>query len=303
MIFSVNFTSNITINYSLIDDPIVDIWKKQIVKYTIDDCDKINHYTGYSSQKEIEEKIDRLYWLANTINLYVDNKIDIVPITKDNYRQALSVMHIHFPELYSDSSFSHLYKFLSEYNDIIHWLEGVMHVLFAVNPENYSSFFAINLDFNKHSDVLFFEIPKDSLKLFNPYFNFGELHLAYAHVGRHAQEIYSSKDLVCPKEQFVPQTKFTASTMMYFTDYFHNTLESRQQFISDWQKFYDERGGIDFWGYDINDPNLAFGALKIGNIESIIINGIETSIPKTHSELNEFRKLLASQKIISWIIE
>jgi hypothetical protein len=303
MNFVVNFSNNLTITYDLIDDPIVDIWKDEVTKYTISDCDKINHYCGCSSKSLIEQRIDRLYELANLINNYVENKIEIVSINKDNYRQSLATMHVHFPELQLDDKFKHLHIYLSEYNNIIHWLEGVMYVLFADNPENYSNVFTINLDFNKASNISFLEIPEDSFNLFNPYINFGDLHLSYVHVGRHAQELFSSNDLVCPKNQFVPQTKFTASAMMYFTDYFHATDAARQSFLSAWAKFYTERGGIDFWGYELNDPKLAFGSVKIGEISAITIDGQNIVLPKQQPELNQFRKTLANTTVLGWIIE
>lgn len=305
MKFVVNFTSDLTIEYSLVDDPIIDIWRKQISKYTIMDCCKINHYAGYSSQELIIEKIHKLYDLANIINQHVEQKISITDILQENYKDAMSslaVMHVHFPELHYDPEFEFLSTTLSEYNDTIHWIEGVLHLLYVDDASQHSKVLSVNLDFNKN-DPDKIPIPDSSYNLFNPYVNFGDLNLSYAHIGRHAQEIYFSNDLVCPKDQFVPQRVFSASVMMYFTDYFHFDDDSKTKLLEGWNEFYKSRGGIEYWGYHIDDMKLSFGLLKIGEISNISYKGEKYPIPKTTNELNSFREIVINNKVIDWNVD
>lgn len=305
MKFVVNFTSDLTITYCLVDDPIVDIWKEQILQYTIADCCKINHYAGYSSRENIKDKIHSLYALANKINQYVTEKITIVDILQENYKEAMSslaVMHVHFPELYYDTTYEFLYSTLSEYNDTIHWIEGVLHLLYIEDISQHSKVLSVNLDFNKNNPNKL-PIPEPSYRLFNPYVNFGDLNLSYVHIGRHAQEIYFSNDLVCPKEQFVPQRLFSASVMMYFTDNFHADDCAKSKLIQDWNAFYESRGGCEYWGFDITDEKLSFGLLKIGEISDISYQGSSYPTPKTEHELNSFREIIINNKVIDWVIE
>lgn len=305
MKFVIRFGSDIKIKYKLIDDPIVDFWAQEIVRFTIDDCCKINHFSGYTSKANIEAKITRLYELADIINQYVTDKIQISPISGTDHNTALSnlaIMHTHFPELHGDSAFEHLHPILTEYNDIIHWLEGVLHVLYSDTADT-SAVLTINLDLNKASNIGRYEIPEESYNLFYPYINFGDLHLGYTQVGRHAFELFMAKDLHCPKDQFIPQSVVTGTAYMYFTNYFHDTEEQKQEYIDSWKSFYEMRGGIDFWGYAIDDPRLRFGVIKIGEIESISINENNYPIPKSIEELNTFRSILVENEVTDWEIE
>lgn len=305
MNFVVKFGSNIILHYRLVDDPIIDIWKEQITKYNASDCCPINHFNGYTTKSNFENRVARLYELANTINQTVTDKIQILPITDIDYTTAmanLAIMHVHFPEMHGDSRFDYLHSILREYNDTIHWIESVLPILYA-DPSKQFDRLTVNLDFNKVEDTAHIEIPESSYKFFNPYINFGDLHLGYTHVGRHAQEIFFANDLVCPKDQFVPQRRITASAYMYFPNNLHDTEGKRQEYMSFWSKFYEMRGGKDFWGYDIDDPKLAFGVLKIGELDSIFVDNNSYKIPETLEELNIFRSMLVESEVSDWRFE
>lgn len=306
MKFIVRFSSNIKITYGLVDDPITTLWADEISRFTINDCCKINHFTNFANEEKILKRVERLYQLADIINENVTEKIKICPIPDIDYKstmQNLAVMHVHFPEMHNDPNFIHLDAILSEYNDSIHWIEGTIPSLYIDDISKKSMFFTVNLDFNKNIQSNRQEIPEQSYKLFHPYVNFGDLNLGYVHVGRHAQEIYFTNDLICPKDQFLPQTLFTGSIMMMFTNYFQSTDEEKTKFLNSWKKFYHDRGGIDFWGLELDDPKLAFGSIKIGEIEKIVINQQDYKIPKTLDELNRFRNLLVETEVLSWEIE
>lgn len=290
--FVVRFTSNVELTYTLASEEIVDSWITLIRNHTIKDCCPTNHYIGYATPEFIQSKIDRLYELADLINTHVPSRVIKQSITDENWKQTLHVMHVHFPELKNDVTYQHIWTHLSEYNDVIHWLESTLHR----NSNN----FRITLDFNK-SNTTFLPIPDSAYTLFTPFSNFGYLSLHYTHVGKHAHELFTVNDLTCPPDQFVPQRTFSASVRMLFIDNFHDTKIKQQVLINKWKIFYNKRDK-DFWNHDIDDPKLAFGYIKIGELSSISVNGNTVPIPSTIDELNNFRKLLVSLSIIDWKI-
>lgn len=289
MKFIVNFSNNTKLIYDLIDHEISRSWSTLIINHNISDICPNNHYVGYASRTLVLSKIDRLNQLADIINTRVPDRVVKQPITLTDYTNSLSVMHVHFPELKNDENYRDIWNYLTEYNDIIHWLEGTLPSL------DHSRFFRITLDFNK-AKTQFLPIPDSAYELFTSECNFGDLCLHYTHVGKNANEIFMTNDFVCPQDQFVPQRTFSASVRMHFYDNFHSTTEQKNRLQNNWNQFYIDRGGKDFWGYDIDDPKLAFGFLKIGHISEIRIND-------EISELNDIREHLAESTIIDWNIE
>jgi hypothetical protein len=162
--------------------------------------------------------------------------------------------------------------------------------------------FRLTLDFNKNI-FEFYPIPDDAYKNFSPFLQFGGLFLHYTHVGKHSYEMIKVNDLICPKEQFMPQRTFNASCRLVFNDYFYPNDISKQQFIEQWIQFYNDKGGLEYWGYDIDDPKIAFGFLKIGELIDISKNNISINFPKTKEELHSFRKELANTHVVDWEIE
>jgi hypothetical protein len=303
VIFKVRFTDNIELHYSLIDHPIADDWAKLITTRDVKDCCKHNQYFGYASEEKINQRIERLYNLADIINNHVSEKIINTRLTLENFRKTLHLMHVHFPVLETDPDYAHLHPYLSEYNDTIHWLETILAVVWGKPPGvSESCLFSINLDFNK-SNIAFKEIPQDAYELFEFGANFGDLLLHYTHVGKSAQELFFTNDLECPKNQFVPQSTYCASARLYFTDNFSDTQEKKNHLFSQWEDFYGRRGGKDYFGYDVDDPNMRLGFIKIGNLQTINIDGNNMKTPETQEELDFFRKMLVDTKIIGWTVE
>lgn len=295
--FVVQFTNNIELVYSLYNEEIVDAWIKLISNHTIEDCCPNNHYIGYSTSEFLQHKIDRLYYLADLINQHAPDRVIKQSITYTNWKEELHKMHVHFPDLKNNISYKNIWNELSEYNDIIHWLESTIDSTIKGD----SSKFRITLDFNK-SNTVFKDIPHSAYKLFNPYTNFGYLLLHYTHVGKHAQELFTVNDMTCPSEQFVPQRTYSASVRMYFTNNFFDTVEKRNSYLSRWAQFYNKRG-VNFWRYKITDPLLAFGYMKIGDLVKISVNNVDTAIPITINDLNNFRDLMVKSKILNWQIK
>lgn len=297
MKFKLNFTDNLSIVYTLENSLIAKAWAKLIVSRNINECCKINHFMGWKPIVETQEKINRLYYLADYINNFAPQKVIKKEINKDTWRNALQVMHVHFPEMKNDDIYKDVWDELTEYNDIVHWLESIF-----VNNSNTSDLLRLTLDFNK-TIFEFYDIPDSEFKYFTPFSEFGSLFLHYTHVGRHAYEMFFVNDFESPKEQFVPQRTFNASVRMTFYNYDYSTENAKQELNNRWTKFYLDKGGIDYWDLDINDPKIAFGFCKIGNISEILIDSTPIAIPKTIQELNDFRNKLIKTNVINWEIK
>lgn len=293
MKFKVNFTDNISLIYELVEEDIVSDWTTLIQTRITDHLCPNNHYVGYVSDELLAERIARLYELADYINEQTPDEVIKREINKDTYVDALNVMHVHFPLLKNDEKYQHIWSLLSEYNDIIHWIESAAPANWSNYTRSPSSLFRITLDFNK-SDTGRKPIPEQAYKMFDPNSEFGSLMLHYTHVGKNASELYYKKDFVCPKDQFLPQREFTASVRLLFTDNYPTNH-------ADWKKFYDARGR-DFWGIDFDDPKLAFGFIKIGQLLDITVDGISTPIPKEIDDMHSFRKQLVKTKVLGWKI-
>lgn len=292
---NVYLTNNIKLSYDLIDHEITTSWSNLIQTRTVNDLCPINHFVGYASEELVQDRINRLYELSDLINAHVPDRVIKQTISKADWKKSLQVMHVHFPDLKNDYEYKHLWASLSEYNDIIHWLESILMNIWDSTTLTESSLFRITLDFNK-SETQFLPIPNDAYQFFTPFFEFGDLMLHYTHVGKHPHEIFTVRDEVCPKDQLVPQRTFSASVRMHFTDNFYKNPISKTILLRNWRQFYALRGGKDYWGMDIDDPKMAFGYLKIGKL-------VDTQIPKDLNGMCEFRKLLASSKVTHWEVE
>lgn len=293
MQIKVNFSDNIQLTYDLINHEIVDKWASLLNSRNTAHLSPDNHYIGYVAEEFLNNRINRLYELADYINHHTPERVIKKSIDKDNYQDALNTMHVHFPSLKNDARYEHIWGYLTEYNDIIHWLESTVKSVWGTSDNYNSRYFRITLDFNK-SNPEFLEIPESAYQLFDPNTLFGELKIHYTHVGKNAHELFVMQDLICPSDQFVPQHTFTSSVRMYFTDDFYINNQR-------WVDFYNKRGK-DFWKLDITDPKLAFGYMKIGQLCGIKINNIEVSIPVTDIDRHNFRNKLVNTSVLGWEI-
>ena len=293
MRFKVNFTNNISLTYNLIDHEIVDKWAEILQTRNLSHLSMDNHYIGYVSEEFLNNRINRLYELADYINEYTPERVIKLKINKDTYQEALQTMHVHFPSLKNDINYQHIWDYLTEYNDIIHWLESTVKSVWQLSDKYNSRYFRITLDFNK-SNPEFAMIPESADKLFDPNTVFGELKIHYTHVGKNAHELFVVNDMICPNDQFVPQRNYTGSVRMYFTDDFYINREN-------WIKFYNKRG-IDFWKLNIDDPRIAFGYMKIGQLSTINIDNIDVNIPTTDLDRHNFRNKLVNTSVTGWEI-
>ena len=290
-----------SLSYDLTENPVVDIWKSLVSKAPLSSMCSVNHKIGFEAPEETFAKADRLYSLAEQINVFIPNGIQLIKLTESNWKEALNKLHVHFPLLRYNYPMSQeefelkLLPLLEEYNDLIHWLEKAYDKLYGTKV-NMS---AIYCDFNKGSLLEMVEIPDDGYKLFTPLIDFGTLHIHYAHVGRHPFELLTARDYDCPKDQALSQHKLSASCAMYFNDrdfyrqqLFGQDVDHLQKIKEAFVSFYEKRGGQDFFGWAFDDPRLAFGYMKIGQLENIGLFG-------SLEARNELREKLATAKLES----
>lgn len=300
--FKLNFTGGLSLIYDITTEPIGALWANLIKNRNVEECCKINHFMGWKTDEVIQQKISRLYELADHINSYVPTKVIKAEINRNTWRVALHNMHVHFPEMKNDEAYQEIWASLTEYNDTIHWLEAVLMTAWTKDQISESSLLRLTLDFNK-TVFEFYDIPDGAFKLFSPFSEFGDIFLHYTHVGKHTFEMFGVNDFECPKHQFVPQRTFNASVRISFYDYFYPDDKSKQALMDRWNKFYYDKGGIDYWGIDINDPKIAFGYCRIGKLSEILEDNISVKIPITMAELNQFRSKLIEKSVIDWEIK
>ena len=298
MKFQVNFTNDILLIYNL--DTTISLlnnWITEISQMNVMDLCPINHKTSTGNKLLIKERINRLYELADILNTVIPNSIVKESLTEPNYQEALNRMHVHFPNIHKMHYNGELPldKIASEYNDIIHWIEHEYDQTGTLK-------FKIYLDFNKSGKTTLQKIKEEDFLKFKPFTQFGDLSLHYVHVGRHSAEIFNRKDFECPKDQFIPQTSFSASSIMWFhifPGYFDKTrLDS---LLARWKKFYYERGGKEFFGVDIDDPKIAFGYLPIGKLDKVIVGEKHLKF-QTFAETEYIRSLLIKNNIENFYV-
>lgn len=296
---------NVDLTFNLVDNPATEIWKQHLTNVSLYEMCQQDHKVGFSTEDDVKVRTNRLYTVAESINGYIPNGIDIIYINESNWKEALNKMHIHFPTLSSEYQMTKeefdrtLHPLLTEFNDIIHWLEKEYEQIY--NPVVKTSI--IYLDFNKSLRVSKArqEIPEEGYKLFTPWLSFGTLTAHYTHIGRHPYELFKARDYDCPKHQVVCQHLMTATCGMYFADgdiyrekIYGGTVESRTKMIYDeFAQFYAKRGGADFFGYELDDPKLAFGYMKIGELENVAsFSDIESR--------NSLRETLRTAQLKGW---
>ena len=289
MILQINFTGRIKLFYRINTEILaVENWAKLIDSVKVKDLCDINHKSATGNKPLVDQRINRLYELADILNKAIPNSIIRESLNVDNRQEVLNRMHVHFPNIHNDPKLQKFDSAATEYNDIIHWLENEFRC-------KDSSRFKIFLDFNK-SGCSFYDIDPSDYKWFTPFIRFGDLSLHYTHVGRHARELFSARDLTCPKDQFVPQSTYSASCVLWFMNNVFDDPNFKNQYILDWKQFYKDRGDKRFFGYAIDDPNLRFGYIKLGQLEKITVDRKELEFDNLDN-INTIRQHLLNENL------
>ena len=267
MQFWVKFEGGLELCYQLEDFPTSRAWAQMISELTpTDRCTNIT-VMGRSTDQQRHQRGQRLTELAEILNHELDGvHMPQGPITPE----TLHLMHIHFPDALLSGRYPHLKSVLGEYNDCIHWLES-----------SHSRGVDVKLEFKDRSPRA--DIDPEDLPRFTANWAWGDLTLHYAHAGKHAAEIMWNRDYDCPPHQFVPQTQHTAACYLRFTP--------RQTKLERWQSFWSQRGGLDFWGMEHNDPRMALGYIRLGQL---------INTPRDRDSIEQY---VRDHSIENWTIE
>ena len=256
--------------------------------------------SGFASSELVDSQVLRLYEVAKHINLKYPGEVKTLPLDA-NWKTALQQMHTHFPDLtnrLSGSELAEVTPLLGEFNDLIHWLDKELERKHNGSVLN-KTWATICLDFNRARNCQHRPLPESDYQLFTHELYFGGLHLHYDNVGRHPWELFSSSDYHCPAEQVISQNQISPSCNLYFNDW--DLLRRQRQVLPldqyqlKFNKFYNDRGGVDFFKYALNDPRLAVGYMKIGQLENLS----EYTLLESR---NGLRSRLAQSNIVGWKI-
>lgn len=249
MKFRVEFSNGGWALYQLTDSKTTGQWARMIESMSPADRCRVNTLMGAASADEIEQRCQRLSQLAHLLRAHNSQVwLPPEPLAAGNIIQYLGRMHQHFPEMYNHSEFAGLRPQLDEYNDTIHWLETAIRSPWGCD---------IKLDFK--SKLALEPIAEQDLGLFTTGWPRGAITLHYAQTGRHAAEMYWNRDTTTPRDQWQAQTLHSASCYLRF--------RSRQQISSKaWSRYWQSRGGQDYWGMAADDPQLRLGYLVLGQL-------------------------------------
>lgn len=293
--FIVTFSNDTILHYQL-DMSVLAIhhWMKEIVRYDKSDLCDINYKSSLGNKEIILDKIQELYRMTDILNSVYPGSITKQEFFKGNDQEALNIMHIHFPTIHHDKSLKDIGYYASRYNSLIHSLETE----FMSGSANR---FRVYIDIHKSpKGVTLSNLDKADYKKFEAFHDFGSLVLNYPHVGRHAQELFNSRDLICPKHQYMPQIAVSGACTMLFGIPKIKQHE-KQKYLDQWKQFYIDRGSKDFFGCNIDDPEIKFGLIKIGQLCYSSIQGNSINIDDLTGML-KIRKELLTNDIESFII-
>jgi len=189
---------------------------------------------------ELNSIIDQLNtWLPHTIEGYFD---------ASDAEASLNRLHIHFPEQERVETDPVKLKQLMIYNDLIHQID------LGLKSQGSRIFVLVCPDAELYKDF-----DEEDYVLFQPRWRFGDLMLHYPHVGRHPFEIFTTNDVDCPSDQIVCQSRISTSHTLRFFD----AVIDKEKF----KEFY--KSSEITWPYDIDDPRLSFGYIKLGQLISV----------------------------------
>lgn len=272
-----NDTNQYTLTYNLKEHRPAQEWARIMSGRRIEHLRKtFNPWQGI--KKDIQPLVDKLFVLIEELNTWLPEKIDKVWNSND-IQTSVNEFHTHFPEQNGEKDLVRREQ-LRRYNDLIHNIESTDRL-------NKGTFEYPNLtifpDFVNENITVPYEL--DDYQYFNDSTHFGDLKIAYNHIGRHPIEIFYAKDVNVPTEHIIPE--HLIGPFHYLN--FYQTNYNKEEFT----KFYYE-SGIQ-WPYALDDPRLAVGRVSIGTLKYINNNVL--------SEEEILAIVKSCNKIVNWSIE
>ena len=239
----------------------------------------VNHRHGFASELEIQAAVARLEKSAKFLGFPLE------PLTRRNWQGELNRLHVNFPEFFKSKFDRESFQAAHETNLLIHWLEYELMNLLGKKDQ-----YLFNLDFNHFPAAynLKENIPEGEFGNFEPALQFGNLHLHYINIGRHFLEMFDANDMDSPPHHFKAQHEFNATCGLVFSE-----ASDPMRLDLDMRAYYDRRGGKEFFGFEYEDPKLAKGFFKIGQLADL------TSYSSFESR-QALREQLRSSRIAAW---
>lgn len=272
------FGNDLKLMYQLNDTETSNSWSRMLAMMRPVDMLRLNenHIHGFATDDLISKNIERLS------KVVADLSFELPLLTEDNWQDELSKLHINLLNNLGKSND----KRPLTMNLLIHWLEYELMNVYQ-NKQQY----IVNCDFNHSPETynIWKRFPDNELNMFSPNLEFGNLHCHYVMIGRHFLELFDAKDFVCPKQQFVPQTIYNATRGLVFSE------PSSSELVDQMRQYYDERGGISFFGFEFDDPLMRKGFFKLGQLENV-------SEFDTKEKRDDLRNQIKDSEIINWTI-
>lgn len=242
----------------------------------------INHRHGFAAPADIASAIDRLKRTTDFLGF------EMQAIHADNWHEVLNKLHLNFPGFFETNSDAKRFHAAHEMNLLIHWLEYELLNLFENKAQ-----YLFNLDFNHHPPAYNLKtfIPDDEFDNFSAALEFGNLHLHYIYIGRHFLEMFDARDFVAPAEHFRAQHEINATCALVFSEPCDAVILNREM-----KAYFDKRGGMSFFGFRFEDPKLANGFFKIGQLENL-------ERYRNPSQRTALREQLKLSNVVDWRLE
>lgn len=239
----------------------------------------INHRHGFATKSQIQAAVARLEKSVAFLGF------PLATLTKHNWQEELNKLHINFPDFFKNEFDREKFQSAHETNLLIHWLEYEL-----VNLLGKKAQYIFNLDFNHFPAAydLKTKIPEGELENFESELRFGNLHLHYIYVGRHFLEMFDANDMDSPPHHFRAQHEFNATCGLAFSE-----PRDPVQLDRDMRAYYGRRGGTEFFGFDYEDPRLAKGFFKIGQL-------VDLTAYASFTQRQTLREQLKNSRIVVW---
>jgi len=241
-----NNTSSHVLEYQLLDISPAKKWAKMVDTLTPNQLrPTLSPWRGLS--KDLGGLINELNLLIDEMNLWVSETIP--KFDSNDTQNSLNRLHIDFPHLvYSDYNETQHFQML-KFNDLIHGIEISSHALIEES-------FRLALYFSNPERI---QLELQEYKYFTTDIQWGDLMMHYSHTGKGPWALMLSNDTDCPKNQIVPQTTIAPQHTLRF----HTLSTTKQQFED-----FNNSSGLE-WPYELNDPRLAVGYIKLGSLLSM----------------------------------
>jgi hypothetical protein len=280
-VFELRMSTGLCLRYQLKDTQTARTWLALMAQMQPDWLVRsdLNHRHGFAHAAQVLDALARLQRAARQLGLVLD------PLDASTWQAALNRLHLNFPEFFRQRYVPELYQTAHEMNLAIHWLEYELGNVYGGRRQ-----YLFNLDFNHIPEVYgrMGQIPVDEMHCFSPELRFGNLHLHYVYVGRHFLEMFDAQDYLCPVHHFKAQHEFNATCGLVFSE--PEDWPARDAAM---RQFHARRGGWRFFGYEYDDPRLARGFFKLGEL-------VDLADYADASRRDALRTALSSAHVQSW---